>query len=106
MVISLGEILCVMILGAALVYWWKGQGLKEQALRATRQHCKHYDVQLLDESLVLSKVKLTRNEQGLPALGRLYQFEFTATGQERNGGTTSLVGNRVVSVQLDPYRFN
>ena len=106
MMISLGELLWVMIIGAGLVYWWKSQGLKALALRATRQHCKHYDVQLLDESLVLRKVSLGRNERGLPALRRMYLFEFTATGQERNGGTTSLVGNRVVTVQLDPYRFN
>ncbi len=106
MIISLGEILCVAILAAGLVYWWKAQGLKELALRATRQYCNRYDVQLLDESLVLRKISITRNSRGLPALVRTYTFEFTATGEERNHGTTSVVGNRVEAVQLDPYRFS
>ena len=104
--ISLGELFFIMVVAAGLVYWWKAQELKELASRATRQHCQRYDVQFLDESMVLSKISFARNEQGLPALRRMYLFEFTSTGTDRTGGTTCLLGKRVESVQLDPYRIN
>jgi len=86
--------------------WWNAQGVKQQALQATKAYCKKMEVQLLDEGLVLKGFWLKRGNRGSLCLWRSYNFEFTSTGNERYSGLIILLGRRVESIQLDPHRLN
>ncbi|SDU33712.1 DUF3301 domain-containing protein [Halopseudomonas salegens] len=86
-------------------WWWRGMGLRELALRQVRQHCRKADVQLLDESIVLRRLRLSRNRRGRWGIGRRYGFEFTVTGERRYNGCIDLHGARFQRIALDPHPF-
>ncbi len=90
---------------AILGYFWRAQGTREIALRATRQHLQQQQLSLLDDNVALRAVWFKRNRQGELKLWRRYIFEFTATGHERYKGCVITLGNRVENFQLEPHRF-
>jgi hypothetical protein len=90
---------------AVLAYFWRAQGTREIALRATRQHLKQQQLSLLDGNVALRAVWCKRNRQGELKLWRRYIFEFTATGHERYKGCVITLGNRIESFELEPHRF-
>lgn len=86
------------------VYAWRGHAAKELALRAARRYCETQQVQLLDDSMVVSRRWLGRGRDGRLGWWRRFGFEFTATGAERYRGHIDLLGVRVAGVQLEPHR--
>ena len=56
--------------------------------------------------MALSKFRIKRDTRGNVRLWRCYQFEFTATGQERYNGSVVLFGSQVGDIQLEPHRVN
>ena len=90
---------------ALLAYFWRAQGTRETALRATRIHLQQQQLLLLDDLVALRAVWFKRNRKGEFSLWRRYVFEFTATGHERYKGTVITLGNRVESFDLEPHRF-
>lgn len=88
-----------------LWYWWSAQGIKERALRAAKAHCEGMEVQLLDDGVALHRLWFKRDGRGSVRVWRLFRFEFTATGEERYGGTAEMLGMAVVSLHLAPHRI-
>lgn len=86
-------------------WWWRGIGLRDLALRQVRQHCRKADVQLLDESIVLRRLRPCRNRRGRWGIGRTYAFEFTVTGERRYSGQIDLHGARLQGIALDPHPY-
>ncbi|MFZ2289082.1 MAG: DUF3301 domain-containing protein [Halopseudomonas yangmingensis] len=102
---SLGHVVLLM-LAALLLYWiWRGLGLRDRALAQVRQHCNKADVQLLDESIALSRLRIARDAAGRINLVRRYIFEFTVTGERRYTGFIELHGNRLLRIELAPHPF-
>jgi hypothetical protein len=96
----------LLMLAALIGTWiWRGLGLRDQALALVRQHCKQVDVQLLDESIVLSRIRLARNQEGRIGVVRRYAFEFTVTGERRYSGSIQLHGSRLLGIELAPHPF-
>ena len=90
---------------ALLHWWWRGMGLRDLALRQVQQHCQQADVQLLDQSIVLRRLRPQRNRHGRWRMMRRYGFEFTVTGERRYGGHIELHGARLQAIHLDPHPF-
>jgi len=97
-------ILIVLLLGAYL-YWFNGQQAKEIALKAVRANCLNLDVQMLDEYVALNGIWLKRDQAGKMRVRRVFLFEFSSTGNERYNGVCIMLGRRVESIQMEPYRF-
>jgi len=95
--------LCLMMLAA--YHWWRAQKVKEMALRHTRRHCEEMEVQLLDDSIGLRGFWLKRDDNGQLRFWRSYNFEFTATGDDRFQGRTVMLGEKLSGVQLGAYRI-
>lgn len=87
-------------------YWSEGMKAREVALRAVTTHCYKMDVSLLDEYVALNGQWLKRDETGKFKAWRSYQFEFSSTGEERYDGKVIMLGKKVLSIQLQPYRIN
>jgi hypothetical protein len=98
-------ILIALLLGAYL-YWSNGQQAKEIALKAVRAHCQRLEVQMLDEYVALSCIRLRREQAGKIRFQRTFLFEFSSTGSERYNGVCVMLGKRVESIQMEPYRFD
>lgn len=94
----------ILVLILAGAYWWQAAALKEFAYETVRRHCRAQEVQLLDDCIALTRVTLCR-EDGKLNLSRTYQFEFSSTGDDRYGGSIRLIGRRIVSIEMAPYRI-
>lgn len=103
---ELSDIALLLLFASAAYWWWRGYAMKEVALRAARMHCRSFDVQLLDESVVLRGLWLKRDAGGNPRVRRSYTFEFTSTGDERYHGCIVMLGAAVETIQLEPHRLN
>lgn len=87
------------------VYWSNAMKAREIAFIAVKVHCQKMDVQLLDEYVALIGIWPKRDDDGKIKAWRSYQFEFTSTGDERYNGKVVMMGDKVLRIQLEPYRI-
>ncbi len=99
------EILMILLFTAGFLYWQSTQKVKEIALAATIRYCHDLDLQMLDGYIAFNVFNIKRDNRGKLHIARTYQFEFSSTGAERYNGKVSMLGNRVESIQLEPYRI-
>jgi hypothetical protein len=82
-------------------YWLDALRSQEQARAAGRRACDHAGVQFLDDSVVLTRVRLKRDARGALAFWREYRFEFSIDGAGRHPGHVILHGQRMIEMELD-----
>ena len=100
---SLEAIFILTLLSAVASFWWQGDKIKRVAMDYVQHRCAAEQLQLLDQTLVLSGLAPVRDQVGNLVLKRHYQFEFTSTGEARHEGSITMQGLRPVSLHLDPY---
>lgn len=99
------DILMILLFTAGFLYWQSSQKIKELALAATQRHCHKMELQMLDGYVAFNALSLKRDGKGKVHIARTYQFEFSSTGAERYNGQIHMLGRRVASIQLEPYRI-
>ena len=95
-----------LVMVALFVYWFDSIRAKEIATGQARRACKKVELEFLDETVVIKKLRLRRNTQGRLGFYRLYQFEFTSTGEHRYKGSVSLLGKQLLAIEMEPYHLN
>jgi hypothetical protein len=80
--------------------------VKQRAQKLAIAHCAEMQVQFLDQSVYLKRWGCKRNDSGQLSLSREYCFEFTVSGDDRYIGRVTLLGNKIITIQLDPHRFH
>lgn len=103
--INLGHVVLLILALWAGTWIWRGLGLRDRALGLVRSHCGKADVQLLDESIALIRLRPGRNRSGRIGLIRRYGFEFTVTGEHRYPGYIELHGAQLLNLELAPHPF-
>lgn len=103
--IDLGHVTLLILAFWAGAWIWRGLGLRDRALSLVRSHCSKADVQLLDESIALVRLRPGRNRNGRIGLIRRYAFEFTVTGERRYPGFVELHGAQLLNLELAPHPF-
>ena len=100
--LTLGNMFVLMLLAAGAAWLWHNHGLRERALERVKQHCKNLDIELLDENVALKKIGLIPDANGHKRLARVYNFEFTVTGDQRHTGTITQFGAHSAQIELAP----
>ena len=103
--LTLGNMFVLMLLATGAAWLWHNHGLRERALEQVKQHCKKLDIDLLDENVALKKIGLVPDANGRKRLARVYDFEFTVTGEQRHTGTITQFGAHSAKIELPPYPF-
>ena len=85
-------------LGAGLIAWRNSMRAREHAIQVCRSACRRAEVQLLDDTVVLSRISVVRPSRGGMRLRRVYEFEASVDGITRRGGTVTLTGDRIDAV--------
>jgi hypothetical protein len=101
----LNDIILIGCMCLAYVYWFNAQKAKEIALKAAKDYCLATEVQMLDGYVALNNIWLKRDEVGKMRLRRTFLFEFSSTGFERYNGSVLMLGRRVESIYMEPYRI-
>lgn len=78
--------------------WYNQLQAREKALRVAHEFCNQQNVQFLDESVVLKKIRL-KKENGVLRLYRLFRFDYHFR-EKRLHGTIELLGMQVLSKTL------
>lgn len=97
------EAAAILLLALLLVFWVDSLRARERALAAGRAACQRYGVQLLDETVAASALKLARDGEGRLRIRRVFSFEFSDTGNNRRHGSVVILGAEVQDLQLEPY---
>ncbi|MCP1727017.1 hypothetical protein J2T60_000982 [Natronospira proteinivora] len=98
--LSASHLTFLLIFGLVLWLWRDNLAAREVAIEAVKRTCQQLGVQMLDQTVAIQRVRPNLSSRGL-RLRRKYQFEFSIDGGERFPGRAELLGQRVISVQLD-----
>lgn len=92
------------LLVLALLGWLWLDGLKarDAAIAAARRACQADGLQLLDDTVAISALRPARDDDGRLLPQRVYAFEYSDTGDNRRRGSVTLLGHRVVLINLGP----
>ncbi|MBT2294991.1 DUF3301 domain-containing protein [Pseudomonas fluorescens] len=101
--LTLGNIFVLMLLATAGAWLWHNHGLRERALARVMQHCANLKIELLDGNVALKKMGFVKDASGRRRLARIYNFEFTVTGESRHSGTITQFGAHSAQIELAPY---
>ncbi|WP_434607111.1 DUF3301 domain-containing protein [Pseudomonas sp. R1-7] len=101
--LTLGNIFVLMLLATGGAWLWHNHGLRERALARVMQHCANLKIELLDGNVALRKIGFVKDASGRRRLARIYNFEFTVTGETRHCGTVTQFGAHSVQIELAPY---
>ena len=105
MPLGLGEFILFAALAGSGLYLLQAQRVRELALQAARRACRLEGVQLLDETVSLRRLSLSRDRAGRWRVWRQYRFEYTADGCDRRAGRVTMLGARLqglVASEPDP----
>ena len=94
------EFLTLLIFIAGAWFWTDSMRAREAALDAGRRACTAEGVQLLDWTVMLNQTRLGRDDEGRLRVKRVYEFEFSDTGNNRIKGSITLLGQELLSLNL------
>jgi len=82
--------------------WWTGSRARELAIEHARLACRQRQLQFLDQTAALTRVRVTRNSAGVHCLEREYHFEFTDQGEFRDSASVTMQGDSLKRIHF-PY---
>lgn len=94
------ELSILLLFVAAGWFWMDALQARDAALDAARRACEAENVQLLDWTVAMNRIRLGRDEEGRARIRRTYAFEFSDTGNNRIGGTLTLLGRQLLAINL------
>ena len=96
------ELLLIALPAAAGLFWWDGARAREFAIEHARRACARRNVQFLDQTVALTRIRPARTVGGSMVLQRHFGFEFTSHGAHRDRASVIMQGRRLVDVNF-PY---
>lgn len=99
------SLLFLLLLAALGWLWFDSLRALEIARNAGKRACNDANVQFLDDTVASTALALVRDKSGRRVLRRNYRFEFSETGDSRLVGQVIVLGDKVESVVMEPYRM-
>ncbi len=91
--------------GGASVFFLSAIRVRELALQAVQRASRDGDFQLLDQSVHIRRMSLSRDSEGRWRVWRQYRFDYSFDGVERQQGHVIMLGKRLQAlVVAEPDR--
>ncbi len=97
----LTTVISLALLAVAVWFWADSARARELTLKHCARLCKEANVQFLDQTVALSRLRLARDARQRLLLQRNYSFEFSTSGQDRYRGLAVVLGTRIEFVRLE-----
>ena len=81
---------------AAFAFWSAGRAAAERAEALGREACRSAGVQLLDQTVHTTGMRLRRGADGWVGVERTFRFEYSHDGADRHVGRLVLHGTQMV----------
>ena len=98
MYFTLGELVVVFAFGALALYFLASIRVRELALQAVSRAARQDDYQLMDQSVHIRRVSLSRGEGGRWRIWRQYRFDYSYDGVNRRQGHVIMLGRRLEAI--------
>ncbi|NJD05234.1 MAG: DUF3301 domain-containing protein [Methylococcaceae bacterium] len=96
------ELFALISIAALIWFWFDSLKAREAAIVAVRSACRTERLQLLDETVAIHKIRLCRTSAGDMSIRRIYEFEYSDTGDNRLKGSVHLLASRVTLIDIGP----
>ena len=90
-------------IGLLAWFWFDSITAREAAVSKGRDLAERTNLQLLDDTVACSRLRLARNTRGHVQLLRTYEFEVSANGADRLSCELTLLGKQLNSWHIPPY---
>ncbi|MDO9282656.1 MAG: DUF3301 domain-containing protein [Methylotenera sp.] len=97
------ELALLFVLIALAWFWLDSLDKRERAILLGTELAARFNLQLLDQTVVCSKLWMGRNRRGHMQLLRTYEFDVSASGDDRLHCHLMLLGNQLGSWHIPPY---
>ena len=97
------ETILLALLVISAWFWLDSIAKREIAINAGRELAGRYSLQLLDETVACTQIRIGRDSRGHAQLQRLYEFEVSASGAERMQCNLQLLGKHLQTWHIPPY---
>jgi len=98
MYLTLGEVLVLFGFCAVALYFFGAIRVRELAVQAVAQAGNRDDFQLLDQSVHIQRMSLSRDATGRWRVWRQYRFDYSYDGVERRQGHVMMLAKQVQAV--------
>jgi len=94
------ELFSLVIFGAIGWLWFDSLRARDAAIAATRRACTSEGLLLLDDTVAIAGLKPDRDADGKLKLRRIYEFEYSDTGNNRRKGSVEILGSRILVINI------
>jgi len=94
----MSEILGLAFVSLIIFIWYQNISIREQALQHSNRACQQQELQLLDGSVHLSSMALSRCPDRRRCLRRKFVFSYSSDHVHRNDGVVIMLGNHLESI--------
>jgi hypothetical protein len=94
------ELFGLAALAGGIWLWLDSLRARDCGIAAARSACHAEDLQLLDDTVSIASLRPARNDDGRLLLRRVYNFEYSDTGDNRRNGSVVLLGHQVVLLNV------
>ena len=98
MYFTLGEVVAVLAFGVVCLHFLGSIRVREIAVQAVGKASREDDFQLLDQTVHIQRLSLSRNGNGIWRIWRQYRFDYSYDGVERRQGFVIMLGKQLQSV--------
>jgi hypothetical protein len=99
MPLTFSGLMLLVLLAAALAFWYDGAHVRETANRIALDACKRRSLQLLDGTVALAKLRPRLDSAGL-RIERTYVFDYSSDGGGRASGFVIMLGHEIQHIGL------
>ncbi len=94
------ELVSLVVLGGLCWLWFDSLKARDAAIAATRRACESEGLLLLDDTVAIASLKPERDVEGHLKLRRVYEFEYSDTGNNRRKGSVAIRGSRILIINI------
>jgi hypothetical protein len=95
---TLGDVVALLVLGGLCLYFLGAVRVRELAVKAVQAASLRDDFQLLDQSVHVQRLSLSRDDSGRWRIWRQYRFDYSYDGVERRQGFVVMLGKQLQSI--------
>ena len=99
----MSSIILLILFGGIIWFWFDTLRCREATKIVAQRVCQQLQLQLLDDTIIITKLRAKRNKNGHLSWQRSYQFEFSDGGNNRQKGTIIMLGTVVEILEMPNY---
>lgn len=102
---DLTQLALLSLVALAAFLMWHHLEVSRAARAIAAQQCDRNQLVLLDQSVILTRIRPVKSKASLFAVERHYRFEFSTIGDARYNGRIVFRGRKLIQVDMDAFRF-